>query len=437
MEFYAPWCGHCQNLKPAYEKAAKKLEGYAKVAAMDCDDADNKPFCGSMGVQGFPTIKTVRPGKNGGKPVVEDYNGPRTATGIVEDVLNKVNNHVTRVTSDKLDKFLEGDKPKAILFSDKGTTSALLRSIAIAYLDVIDVGQVRNKETAAVEKFGIEKFPTFVLVPGQGKDPIVYDGELNKKDMVSFLKQVGEPNPDPAPSKKKKSKSKAAKEEKKPKKQAEPEPQPEDVPESSSIHETTASPVPSFVPIPRITDADMLNKQCLERSAHTCVIAFIPTDYESEDATSVVVALSQLSTKYMTAKRHMFPFFSLPNGVSGADDLRISLGVEKDIELVVVNARRGWWRHYNGEYNTKSIEAWIDAVRMGDGAKNKLPAGVVKEPAPEPEVKAEEEAESETVEPVHGTGTEAEIETEAPEGTPDKVEDEEQPAEATQEKDEL
>lgn len=117
---------------------------------MNCDDDANKQFCGAMGVQGFPTLKTVRPGKNpGSKPIVEDYNGPRSAKGIVDAVVDKINNHVKRVTDKDIDKFLETnpEKPKAILFTEKGTTSALLRSIAIDFLDVISVAQVRDKET--------------------------------------------------------------------------------------------------------------------------------------------------------------------------------------------------------------------------------------------------------------------------------------------------
>jgi len=78
VEFYAPWCGHCKNLVPEYKKAAKALKGIVNVGAVNADE--HRSLGGQFGVQGFPTIKVF--GANKKKP--EDYNGQRTAQGMVD-----------------------------------------------------------------------------------------------------------------------------------------------------------------------------------------------------------------------------------------------------------------------------------------------------------------------------------------------------------------
>ncbi|TLD25419.1 hypothetical protein PspLS_05912 [Pyricularia sp. CBS 133598] len=379
LEFFAPWCGHCKNLKPAYEKAAKNLEGLAKVAAIDCDDEANKQFCGSMGIQGFPTLKIVRPPLNKGKPLVEDYNGPRSPSGIVDAVVERINNHVKRVTDKDLDDFLsKTEKPKAILFTEKGTVSTLLKGVAIDFLDVIQIAQIRNKEKGAVEKFGIEKFPTLILIPGKGEEPIKYDGPVKRADMVKFLSQAGEPNPDPAPKKKAEKSKKAGT------KKAEPEDTPSA--ESAESTETVKTPVITEVapPIPTIHDASKLSKECLNEKSTTCVLAFVPAEAEgNKDAEAALNALADLVHKYAQAKRKLFPFFAIPssNPSSATVIKALELG-DKPIQLVAVNARRNWWRQHPGEdFSAQGIENWVDAIRMGEGAKRKLPEGLVVEAA--------------------------------------------------------
>jgi protein disulfide-isomerase A6 len=81
VEFYAPWCGHCRNLAPEYEKAAKALKGIANIAAIDADKEKT-----DVQVSGFPTIKFFNEGK------MSDYDGPRTADGIVDFILKKYRN---------------------------------------------------------------------------------------------------------------------------------------------------------------------------------------------------------------------------------------------------------------------------------------------------------------------------------------------------------
>ena len=42
VKFYAPWCGHCKQLKPEYEAAATKIEEMddlnVKLAEVDCTE---------------------------------------------------------------------------------------------------------------------------------------------------------------------------------------------------------------------------------------------------------------------------------------------------------------------------------------------------------------------------------------------------------------
>jgi len=82
IEFYAPWCGHCQRLEPEWNEAAAQLKektgGKVKVAKVDC--TENQGLAQRFGIQGFPTIKIFNAG-NKGSP--EDYNAGRTASDII------------------------------------------------------------------------------------------------------------------------------------------------------------------------------------------------------------------------------------------------------------------------------------------------------------------------------------------------------------------
>ncbi|KAL2255843.1 hypothetical protein VTK26DRAFT_2626 [Humicola hyalothermophila] len=382
VEFYAPWCGHCQNLKPAYEKAAKNLEGFAKVAAVNCDDDDNKPLCGSMGVQGFPTLKIVRPKKGGGKPMVQDYQGPRTATAIVDAVVQQINNYVVKIEDKTLDKFLsdKNETAKAILFTEKGTTSTLLKSIAIDFSDVITIGQVRNKETKAVETFGVDKFPTLVLLPGGDAPGIVYDGEMKKEAMVKFLSQAGAPNPESPPAKAKNDRASKASDKSSSKSKAQASSESTSA-SSEAGAETSTQQAPVIVetalPIPTIDSSEKLIKECLTEKSHTCVLAFVSSN-EDERAKKALASLSQLAFKHAQSKRNLFPFYEVPTSNEQAATLMKALDLTGDVEIVAINARRGWWRHYDAaDFGYESVESWIDAIRMSEGVKKKLPEGIV------------------------------------------------------------
>lgn len=379
-----------------------KLAGLAKVAAVNCDEDANKQFCGSMGVQGFPTLKIVKPGKKFGKPIVEDYQGAREAKPIIEAVSAKIANHVSKVTDKDLDAFMAEnvDNHKAILFTEKGSTSSLLKAIAIDFLGGIKVAQIRSKEARAVEMFGIEKFPTIILLPaGNGAAATTYYGELKKDDIVKFLSSVHPPNQDPAPakgkaSKEKKAEKKETKAEKKAAKKAE-----EEFEEASSSHKeseasesagseteeaskSTESPSPEVKqeksavltpPIPVITSETELADACLTPKSGTCVLAF--TSAKGGDVSvQSVESLADVAFKYQNSKHAIFPFYAVSEEINSTTELKTALGLTNDVDVVAINAKRGWMRKYSGDaYTVEAIEMWIDSIRMGEGEKEILP----------------------------------------------------------------
>ncbi|KAJ3439295.1 protein disulfide-isomerase a6 [Anaeramoeba flamelloides] len=77
IKFFAPWCGHCKRMAPAFEEAAKKLDGEVKVGGVDC--TENRDICNKFGVRGYPTIKFFNDGKE-----FTEYSGDRSVDHFVE-----------------------------------------------------------------------------------------------------------------------------------------------------------------------------------------------------------------------------------------------------------------------------------------------------------------------------------------------------------------
>jgi protein disulfide-isomerase A6 len=401
------------------------LAGLAKVAAVDCDDEANKPLCGEMGVQGFPTLKIVRPGTKKGRPVVEDYQGARSTKAIVDAVVDKIPNHVKKLQSSNLDDWLaDSTTPaKAILFTEKGTTSALIRSLAIDFLGSIGVGQIRSKEEAAVEKFGITQFPSIVLLPGQGQDPIVYTEDMKKDALVDFLSQVASPNPDPAPAKEKASKSKDSKAAKKSSSsfskvsEAHKSSDFDDHMADSTIILDDDTPTESPLPIvdteekpmvvpeaaPQLEEktAEDLDDACLAPKSGTCLLVLLPvtdtpdTDYP-ESAKGALGALAEIANKHAKRKDNTFPFYAVPAYTDRAITIRDGLGLKDNsqLEIIAINNKRGWWRHFeSADYDVRGLEGFIDGIKLGEGIKSKLPEGFgATAPSPEAEAAPEPEA---------------------------------------------
>uniref|UniRef100_A0A8C5I257 DnaJ homolog subfamily C member 10 n=1 Tax=Gouania willdenowi TaxID=441366 RepID=A0A8C5I257_GOUWI len=55
VDFYAPWCGPCQALKPEWRRMARLLSGQILVGSVDCQSFHS--FCQQQGVRAYPEIR--------------------------------------------------------------------------------------------------------------------------------------------------------------------------------------------------------------------------------------------------------------------------------------------------------------------------------------------------------------------------------------------
>ena len=70
VEFYAPWCGHCQSLAPEYAAAATELKADGVMLAK-VDATEENELAQEYDIQGFPTVYFFVDG------VHRPYPGPR------------------------------------------------------------------------------------------------------------------------------------------------------------------------------------------------------------------------------------------------------------------------------------------------------------------------------------------------------------------------
>ncbi|GKV52218.1 hypothetical protein SLEP1_g58807 [Rubroshorea leprosula] len=340
VEFFAPWCGHCQALTPTWEKAANVLNGVATVAALDADA--HQSLAQEYGIRGFPTIKVFAPGK---PPV--DYQGARDVKPIAEFALQQVkallkdrlNGKASGASSEKsessasvelnsqnFDQLVIKSKDlwiveffapwcghcKRLAPEWKKAANNLKGKVKLGHVDC-------DSEKSLMSRFNVQGFPT-ILVFGADKDtPIPYEGARTASAIESFALEQLETNVAPAE-------------------------------------------------VTELTGPDVMEEKC--GLAAICFVAFLPDilDSKAEGRNKYLQMLLAVAEKF---KRSPYSYVWSAAGKQPDLENRVGVGGYGYPALVALNVKKGAYATLKSAFELEHLVEFVKEA--GRGGKGNLP----------------------------------------------------------------
>ena len=202
VEFYAPWCGHCKNLAPEYEKAASAYAKHDDVIIAKVDATEEKELASRFGVSGYPTLKWFAKGST----TASDYGGGRTEETIITWVNQQTGKSVRPtpaapssvlvLTPENFDDVMNSNKNVFVKFyapwcghckslapvwEKFATAFAGEEDVVIAKLDADNYKELGGR-------FGISGFPTLKYFPAGGEVED-YTGGRDLEVLVTYINE--------------------------------------------------------------------------------------------------------------------------------------------------------------------------------------------------------------------------------------------------------
>ncbi|KAI3411386.1 Protein disulfide-isomerase [Psidium guajava] len=183
VEFYAPWCGHCQALAPEYAAAATELKG-EEVALAKVDATEEEELAQKYEVQGFPTVYFFVDG------VHKPYPGQRTKDAIVTWIKKKTGPGVYNLTTlDDAERVLTSEDKVVLGYLNhlKGPESEELAA-ASRIEDDVNFYQTVNPDVAKLFHMDPEvKRPALVILKKEAEKLSLFDGKFEKSAIAEFV----------------------------------------------------------------------------------------------------------------------------------------------------------------------------------------------------------------------------------------------------------
>lgn len=206
VDFFAPWCGPCQQLAPEWRRLAKTITGTATLGSVDCEKY--KDFCSNkMRVQSYPTIRLYPLGSQGANTYQPYDSYWRDAESLKAWVFQSLPSTVTVLTGKKFyASVLPSTQPWIIDFYTPWCGHCKhfepqFEQVSRKMGTKVKAGKVNcDEEKNLCENLGIDGYPTIRVYSGTlstQQSQSVYGEEVNSQDseyIITYLmRKFGRP----------------------------------------------------------------------------------------------------------------------------------------------------------------------------------------------------------------------------------------------------
>jgi len=326
------------------------LKGLIQVAAVNCDE--HKGLAQNFGIKGFPTIKVFgaeleqdpsNPERMVKLPI--DYNGARSAKGIVEFALSQLHSkYITKLTAKSEEEFLDfsstkmGTIPRVLLFTNKPQTTNLYKVLSMEYHNRMAFAEIKDKEKQLLEKYEVDTFPLLMIIKSDNQK-VLFDGTLSPETLSAFLSQHAPILQKPDGGAERKSKGKSGREP--------PPPPPKEDPVLYALN-----------------TQDDFQTDCLDKKG-LCVIAFLPSEESDPEGRAQYIAVLESLVNGQNGNAFRFMW---TDGVAQAQ-FKETFSPGPDLpRLIVLNSSKKRYSTFMVAFTADSITNFLEKLLSGKTA---------------------------------------------------------------------
>ncbi|KAG1080510.1 hypothetical protein G6F42_023324 [Rhizopus arrhizus] len=232
-----------------------------------------------------------------------------------------------------LDNFLQTKNetlPKALLFTNKPTTTPLYKALSVDFKNRMLTGEVKQSERNIVSEYGVESFPTLLIVsPEHGT--VKFEGKLNRENLKAFMEKYALPSdkkspPSPPPKKAAETPKKKAKE-----------------------------------VIAYNTDK-ILEEKCLKLTGNSVCVIAITGD---EDKQETLDTLNALKDKVSSSQQNLDFEYGWIHGDQSKDILNTLQLSEDYPSIFILHPSKNLFRNYVGSWSEENLVKWLNQIGSG------------------------------------------------------------------------